>query len=90
MGLNIHLSDDYYLVSDSNEYALVKRKWNAKKEESYDQPCAHCGQMDTVLRVWGELKLKESDATTIEELAKTLKQIKNELQKIREAIQINS
>ena len=90
MGLNIHLSDDYYLVSDSHEYTLVKRRWNAKKEEYYDTPCAHSGQLDALLRVWGELKLKESDATTIEEFGKILKQIKNELQKIRETIQLNS
>ena len=90
MGIEIHLSDDYYLTSDKHEFTLVKRLWNANKEEYYYQPQSHFGTLDSALEGYSNLKQKESDATSIEEFGKILSQIRDNIRGVKEALQLNS
>ena len=86
--LNVNLANDLYLVSDSNEFTLVKRRYNEKKQDYYDQPLSHHGSLQSVIDSFATHRMRSVDASTVKELKQALNQIQEELAEIKKQLEM--
>lgn len=76
--MEIKLDDKYYLKSDSRSYQICKEIINEDKENTFLN-LLHYTTLESALNGYVELKIREGDF-------KSLKQLKNDLDEIKEKI----
>ena len=88
--LNVNLANDLYLVSDSHEFTIVKRRYNEKKQDYYDQPLSHHGSLQSAIDSFATHRMRSTDASTVKELKQALNHIQEELSRIKKELEIPS
>ncbi len=93
--VNIKIDDKYRIISDTHNYTLEakanpelapKSKFKAHKKSVVSNPSfrkiAYCSHLKHTLKCYLEVSLKESTATSWEELMKDQQKIKENIDKI--------
>lgn len=83
--LKITLDKKYKLVSDSKNYMIQKVGQVQDGEKKGDETITtmgYYGSLESALKNYKELLIRESDIETIEELLSTIKEIDKKIEKI--------
>ncbi|HSH36065.1 hypothetical protein [Schnuerera sp.] len=83
--VNIPLDDKYTLISDSMNYIIEETKViqdGDKKGETYKTVYGYYSTVEAALKGFKELKIRTSDAKSIEELLEISKETDKKIEKI--------
>lgn len=87
--MNIKIDKEYTLQSDDRNIILVKTNKVAKGKnagETYDQNVSYHGTLQSALKDYLRVKTNSSEATTIQELLKEVKEIKKTIENVLNGI----
>lgn len=76
--LKIKLDDGHRIVADSNCYTLQRvsiAKEGEKKGDEVYSPIGYHGTLESALKAYKELRIRHSDATTIQEVLEVVREI---------------
>ena len=87
--MNIKIDKEYTLQSDERNIILVKTNKITKGENAggtYDQNVSYHGTLQAALKDYLRVKTNTSEATSIQELLKEVKEIKKTIEKVLNGI----
>ena len=72
--INIELGGGYWLMSDEDQY-IVGKKQTDKKGQARIKSASYFASIEAAIKYIGDLKLRLSDATTLDELMGEVKDV---------------
>lgn len=87
--MNIKIDKEYTLQSDERNVILVKTKEVERGEnigESYEQNVSYHGTIQSALKDYLRVKINSSEATSIKELLKEVREIKKTIENVLNGI----
>ena len=81
--LDVKLDTHYKLTSDSLQYRLEKRSKSKDKKGNYTWTgIKFAGTIEHIMKAYKELKIRESDCSTIQEILEVSKKTDKHIEKI--------
>lgn len=83
--LNVELDGNYKITSDSMNYILQERKIvleGDSKGKEYFTNIGYYNSLNSLLKSYSELSIRNSDAKTIKEILKIVKETKTKIDKL--------
>ena len=83
--MRLKLDDEYVITADSSCYTLQRStigKEGKNKDKEVNYPVGYFGTLESGLKAYKELRVKQSDATTIQEVLEIVKGIDRKIENI--------
>lgn len=83
--MKIKLDEKHQIVSDSRQYLLQEIKvvsTGEKKGETYEDTLGYYSKIENALKAYKELRIRNSEATSIDELLELIKLLDSKIDKL--------